>query len=194
MHDYSINSNERYWVNVFIIGISLFFASLYFRITTTYQIQIPWFLETPSFLGLLSLLNILYTKCLWKKRIKNLHFSSIPNLNGLWEGEIKTSHDDFKCSVPCSILIRQDYSKITLNLRTQKSKSTSLSCSIIYQEKAQPEISYVFRNEPISYGERDLHIHIGTTILLLENENTLIGNYFSNPDRMTYGNISLKRN
>lgn len=137
------------------------------------------------------LLNEFFWKYFFFKWLVN-----IPNLNGRYEGELRSSYKDQNITKKCVIEIVQNASKITVNSYyadedgTETSKSESFSEEIIKKNDGFYDLYYFFKNDANTLS-KGLSNHSGACKLTFyPPKKELKGVYFN--DRPYKGNISVK--
>lgn len=186
MHDYSININERKNIYFILAGISIGIMYLIRNIVGV----IPWYIETPSPFLLFGIFSYLFDKILWK--IKPLKYLiKTPNMNGEYNGVLKSSYDNFNNEYMVTVIVKQSWTNILITLRTNTSESHSQSASIIFMNE-KIYLFYSYMNKPEMDSVGSMHIHFGTcTHVYDEKENTFNAEYYTSRDRKTYGVINL---
>jgi hypothetical protein len=164
-----------------------------------------WLQAMNTFLGLslvgvssISLFGFLYLGFdakLWRWRPAR-RLLLVPDLNGEWACTGKT---EFKNGQPKNydwngvITIRQSWSRMSVVLKTDKSRSESLAASLRRRGTGEYELIYHYDNEP-GVGEPEIKRHTGVCRLLFDHAETCAdGSYFSDHDRMTVGTMRLNR-
>ena len=92
MHPYSIETEERKIILLLLAAFSVMLAWIIYKILNNYEIVLSWWIESPSVLFFYGLLFIVFDSWLWKL-FRKIYFVKTPNLNGEWDGHIKTSFD-----------------------------------------------------------------------------------------------------
>ncbi|MEW6557269.1 MAG: hypothetical protein AB1349_07940 [Elusimicrobiota bacterium] len=193
MHTYSIDIDERKNILLLLAIISIVFSWGFYKILNYYQFSLPWWLESPSILFFYGLLFIIYDKWLWQYS-KKLNFTKTPNLNGEWNGNLKSSFNNHSSEIKATLRIFQTWTRIKILLTTEHSTSHSETASLIINAPEGKHLSYQYINEPKSEAVKTMSIHSGTVQLLFnEKENTLIGEYYSGRDRQNFGSLYFKR-
>ncbi|MBT4309962.1 MAG: hypothetical protein HOD49_06055 [Anaerolineae bacterium] len=196
MHPYTTDEEitKRVFILSAILAISL--TWVYYTISEAYNINIPWWLETPSVLALFGFFYWLFDNYLWKtKLLQKTEWFAIPNLNGIWDVEIKTSHDNFEATYLAKSIIRQTASKISITLETKFSSSHSLHASLLKVSRLNKyELVYVFENRPNTDRPGTFQIHLGTAIMAISDDlKTMKSDYFTGRGRQTVGTALYKR-
>lgn len=193
MHPYSIDTEERKNILLFLAIVSIVLAWSFFKILNNYQITLPWWVESPSILFFYGLLFVIFDKWSWKF-FRKIGFVKTPNLNGEWKGRLKSSFDKYSSEIKATLKIFQTWTRIKILLTTEQSSSQSETASIIINAPEGKYLSYQYINEPRSNAVKTMSIHRGTTRLLFsEKENTFTGEYYSGRDRQNFGSLYFKR-
>lgn len=191
MHPYATDSTER--VNVVVLSAFLSVAITYgFHIILSKTgIQWPWWLEAPSVWGVFGGLYMWFDKRLWRYQwLRRIGIVKVPDLNGEWnvQGHSTNYDEDFTGTIH----IRQTWTHLSVTLETKRSRSHSLTASLLLNQPDGITLSYEYRNEPKPNALPTMHAHRGTTALRLKDE-ILEGEYYSGRDRLNYGTLSLRR-
>lgn len=191
MHNYSIDSGERISVLFFITLVSIGIMYL-IRLWVN---DFPWYLETPSPFLIFTFLFWLFNNYLW------IFFSKIkmiktPNLNGTYDGFLKSSFDNFESKVNVKLTVKQNWTQILVTQLTDSSKSCSVIASVLIHKKCDPVLIYSYQNDPnISSATSTMHMHYGTCEHTWKKENnTFNAMYYSGRDRNNTGEIFLEKN
>lgn len=195
MHPYAIQPNNRKKIHLFIAVISIIIVYVIDRILNAQNFQLPWWIDAPGVFGLYGLIYTWFNNNLWKSRVfEKLKVIKTPDLNGKWQGIIKTSYDKFSEEFKAEIDIFQKWEQISIDLKTDKSKSHSLIAALKIKKDRKAVLTYEYLNEPFAGTPERLHMHYGSVKLELNIENnTLKGEYYTGRDRQTYGTMSFKR-
>jgi len=194
MHTYSIDTEERKNILLFLVVVSIIFSWSFYKILGNYQISLPWWVESPSVLFFYGLFFMIFDKWLWQY-LKKIKFVKTPNLNGEWSGNLKSSFDSHSTEVKATLKIFQTWTRIKILLTTDQSSSQSETASIVIDAPEGNYLSYQYINEPKSNAVNTMSIHRGTVRLIFgEKENTLNGEYYSGRDRQNFGSLIFKKN
>lgn len=195
----NINSNNyksfTFFV-LFLVGISTLLTYAFSYCLSSLDITVPFYVETPSVLGIYAILFWLFDKYLWKFSIfRKLGIVISSDLNGKWVGIIKSSYDNFLTETKAEIVIEQTATKVKLCGTFNKSKSVSVHENFGKSEvDNQVALFYFFRNEPSYDAVETMAIHEGSAKLLYDqSKDTLTGYYYSGRDRNNHGTIEVKR-
>ncbi len=194
MHSYSIDTEERKNILLFLAIISIVFSWSFYKILGYYQLSLPWWIETPSVLFFYGLLFVIFDKWLWQY-LKKVNFVKTPNLIGEWSGTLKSSFDNHLSEVKATLKIFQTWTRIKILLTTDQSSSHSESASIVIDAQEGKYLSYQYINDPKSNAVETMSIHRGTVRLVFdEKKNTLEGEYYSGRGRQNFGSLYFVRN
>jgi len=196
MHPYQIDEDVRTRKILIAVFFSAIITYLLNVVVQYLSLTIPWWIDAPSVMGFYGFFNWLFDNYLWKSRfVQQLDWLQIPNLNGIWDTELKTSHDKFTETYRCHTTIRQTASKISISIVSGTSLSHSVHAAILHTGKFSAfEIVYNYINEPKADSLSTMNIHYGTAWHLISNDGkTLEGEYYSGRGRQTFGSIILKR-
>ena len=194
MHSYSIDTEERKNILLFLAIISIVFSWSFYKILGYYQLSLPWWIETPSVLFFYGLLFVIFDKWLWQY-LKKVNFVKTPNLIGEWSGTLKSSFDNHLSEVKATLKIFQTWTRIKILLTTDQSSSHSESASIVIDAPEGKYLSYQYINDPKSNAVETMSIHRGTVRLVFdEKKNTLEGEYYSGRGRQNFGSLYFVRN
>jgi|CXWL01.1.fsa_nt_gi hypothetical protein len=170
MHDYSISSHSRKNVHYIIAATSfcLVLLAAYFiaALQNTYEVAIVAPSSLAVFGFLFGIFFLIFDQFLWRCSFL-YRLVKIPNLNGSWNTEIKSSQDT-EARIKATINIHQTYSKIRIRLETDKSHSLSQMAAF---EMADPTY-FCLRYEYSTEYQRDKNAqilrHYGVTCLRLK--------------------------
>jgi len=158
-----------------------------------YQISLPWWVESPSVLFFYGLLFVIFDKWLWQF-LKKVNLVKTPNLNGEWEGNLKSSFNGHLSEVKATLKIFQTWTRIKILLITNQSSSYSETASIITDAPEGKYLNYQYINEPKSNAVKTMSIHRGTVRLIFDQEkNSLEGEYYSGRDRQNFGSLHFEK-
>lgn len=195
MHPYATDSNERKLVLFLLAVVSVLSAWFLKRVLGVLEFTIPWWLDAPSVVGFYGMFYIIFDKYLWKMDIlRRIGLVKIPDLHGTWEGYITSSFNANAAKYDGTIKICQNWERININMRTQDSKSHSLTAAILTENQNAIIISYEYLNEPMHNAKTTMHAHRGTARLMLASDNqTFEGEYYTGRDRQNFGFLSFSR-
>jgi len=193
MHNYSIDVDNYTTIMWFItmgsalliVFINIFiFPVLGITGDNIYSQLIGLFLSSIiSFGGIFSL----FDKYLWKVPLIN-SWIKCPNISGKWVGTIENPDYD---PISTEVLIKQTWTKININLRTETADSDTEALAFSVENYENPRLKYIYYN---TSETTNLKAHGGTGKLeFLKNDNILKGEYYTDKHRSNHGKICLKR-
>jgi SMODS-associating 2TM, beta-strand rich effector domain len=192
MHSYASDSLDRRFAPWIIAVGAISIAYLYFALSTKYQFSLPWWCETPSIMLVYGGFHWIYDSRLWKGRFLGLALSQIPNCNGTWHGELRSSYDG-KTEIEGILLVHQTWTKIALEFRTGSSASYSRMASLNVTPGASQGLIYEYTNDPRAGAKETMHAHRGFSFLKVSADgNWLEGDYYTGRDRTNFGTIRLR--
>ena len=191
LHPYATDSDERKNVPLYIAALAIVSAIALSWILE--RIHWPGWLDAPATIGFYAIYYELFRHRLWRfERLRNWGWVRVPDLSGKWEGHVVTSFDEQKGKHPVSAEMVQDWTHISVKMRSKYSKSHSLVGSIFVGNDIV--LDYEYWNEPRPGAVQTMHAHRGTASLILSPDGfTLSGDYYSGRDRQNYGSLHLKR-
>lgn len=142
----------------------------------------PFWLETISPVYAYLLLYALFERYCWSWKIfRVVNISCYPNLNGRWEGKLRSSHkeNDNNIVVPAVLEIRQTFSKIFVRALFERSESES-SITNFSDRNGDTYLYYTYDSEPNSLKTGTMQNHKGTAKLMyIGSDHSLKGMYFN---------------
>ena len=170
---------------------SLLVITLFGVILDTIGLDPSWWLSAPSLAGCYSGLHWLHDRFLWRIRLLRM-VTRLPDLNGEWVGEVKSSYNQHGPAYEVSVVISQRWSKMLVRLETGQSRSHSVVASLKTADLPYPELSYLYVNSPKSNAPDTMEMHRGTATLELKGSN-LEGEYYTGRGRRQIGMIKLRK-
>lgn len=194
MHPYATNSTERQTVPLFIAAIAFAVAWAVSAALRRYMIELPFWVEIPSTAGLYGLGYECFKHRLWKlKFLSSLGWVETPHIAGEWSGIVTTSFDEHATQHDISIVIKQNWTDLSVRLKSRYSGSYSVIGAITI-DSAQDLLSYEYINEPLPGAVDTMHTHRGTARLKISaDRQRLEGEYYSGRDRKNEGILILKK-
>ncbi len=195
----NINSNNYKSFTVFIlvlVGISTLVIYGISSVLESYNITVPFYIETPSIPAVYAILFWIFDKFIWKMSIfKKLGIVVADNLNGKWTGVVKSSFDNFENDIPAELTIKQTATAIKVYGVFNQSKSVSIHENFELSEvDDKVALFYFFRNEPNYDATKTMATHEGSVKLVYNpSTNSLTGYYYSGRDRNNHGTIRVTR-
>ncbi|MEI2580010.1 Cap15 family CBASS effector [Scytonema sp. PRP1] len=194
MHTYATDAKDREWVLLWIAALAVVATLLLNYVLKVLNLQVPWWLDAPSVMGFYGLLYELFDEVIWALRIGPIRFSDIPNLRGTWVGVIRSSYQTGTETRGVIIYIRQTWSKISVQLETETSRSKSTMAAVYTENSSEPGLKYEYANEPGARSPETMQPHRGIVNLVLSpDRKTLKGDYFTSRSRQTYGEMVFQR-
>lgn len=208
MHSYSIDSNIRTKITAYIAVLSvviMFIIGMGFDFYDKTLIPMEINLSTIGILifkmftlsiTIFGGVYCLFNKYLWKiKIVEKLH--KIPNLNGTWDGTFESSKTDengMNYTGTSKIVIEQTWTKIKITSYFNLSTSDSHLAMLKVNGNDGIELEFKYSNK----AERSVHptmmSHVGcNTLRFIAGEGKLVGNYFTDKNRQTYGTIVVTK-
>ena len=193
MHDYTFDTNERRRWTIALLILSILSSHSVYVLIQGNGLQLPWYIETPTPLGLFLAVYWIFTKWIWRCRpLHKLGLVNIPDLNGVWRGSVCSSYDGHETEKPVIITIQQRWDKIRVELISDNSISYSEIAAVTRESPTDSFLHYCYKNEPKSSSKNTMHMHRGTTRLHVK-DNRLEGEYYTGRDRSTHGALRLTR-
>jgi hypothetical protein len=191
MQTYITDSKDRKkftWINALI---SMTIAYLTYLLTYyVKQDSLSW-LCIPSMIAYYIILDYLSNAYSWKSSIVRRILSlDTPNLNGIWDGD-STYTLDSQCKTNISIGIKQTLDKIHITLASEETRGHSITASVFVDDVGSRSLRYEYIEEPRNNASQSVQMHRGSSRLILVDEVTLDGSYYSVKGRQ--GLMLLKR-
>jgi hypothetical protein len=156
-----------------------------------------WFHPFSRVVGLIAVLLSIFDIWLWRWRILQGWFVKRPVIDGTWRAEIRSDWVNPETNlrigpIPCFMVIRQTFSRLTLSLMTEESRSELLGAEITIGADGVYRVFGVYRNEPRHSVRFRSEMHFGGLELRVIGRPTrrLEGHYWT--DRRTAGEIFLE--
>ncbi len=180
-------------VIVFLLTISVLLTGSVHSALSAVNLEFQWLIDAFSAVLIYRILYYAFDRFIWKwSPLRNLGLVAVPNLNGKWQGHLTSSYTSDNRSHSISVVITQQWSKISIQLEAEESHSRSVAASFLTDNPKSPELVYVYENVPESMKHKSMQIHGGTARLRLT-DSTLRGQYYTGRGRETIGNIVLER-
>ncbi len=191
MHSYEVEGRRK--VVIALAGLSIVPVWLLNVGLEAVDFEPQWWISVPSFAGFYSALHWVFDHFLWRiEALKKLRIVRAPNLNGKWEGTVRSSYNEYACVLPVHVAILQRWSKISIRLETEFSRSRSITASLRTVDVKTVELTYQYLNEPKPHASATMEIHRGTVFLQMT-DCGLEGDYYSGRGRREIGSIELCR-
>lgn len=187
-----VPNNRRRVVSVLLV-VSIGLVGAINTVPNTVDFEFQWVVNPFSVAGIFGLLYFMFDRFIWKWHLlRRLDIVTIPDLNGVWRGEIESSHDQDSQPLQASVVISQRWSKILVELETEESHSKSVAASFLTSCSLSPELVYAYVNEPKPKAQKSMEMHKGTARLAFTGQ-SLEGDYYTGRGRRTIGSIRLTR-
>src|SRR5260370_28944870 len=194
MHGYSTDSGERRVVPLLLASAAITLAWASSKRLAVMHLSLPWWLDAPSTLGFYGALYTLFDRNLWRNRlVRKLGLDRIPNFAGRWRGYLISSFDGHVKRHDLMINIFQTWTQITVFLTTATSMSRSSAAMIQVEDPEGVALIYQYQNQPLADAMKTMHMHFGTAMLRVSNDDCLVGDYYAGRDRRTFGRIYCRR-
>lgn len=137
---------------------------------------------------------------LWKYKIFQGWLVLIPDLNGVWQGTVKSNWikpetNQKIAPIDTTLFVKQSLFKISCVLKTGESKSQSIVANFVIEPENQVKrIAYIYQNDSSQEFRERSPMHYGTTSLdIIDNNGNviLVGNYWT--DRKTTGTLEFQK-
>lgn len=180
MKNYSIDTNARIKIYSSIAIISVAASSL----LTLFEDNSFYKFIAPSVLMIYFILFNFFDKYLWKMKF----LSSIPNLNGKWEGEITNSDN---LSSPLSLRIKQTWTKIDVVFESKDTISKIIAANIDIENSNETTLKYIYLVRGKTVEKKDVYGE-GSQEFRLSNDNkSMEGTYYSSKYRGGKANVKF---
>lgn len=201
MHGYIINGKRRhsaiFWLAVISVlvglGLTYWIDLILTKLETMKGTQIIVLLYSAIFgVGsgaIFTLLYYLFDNFFWKIKI----FGNV-DLSGKYqcEGVSKDKSQKEKDRFTATIIIKQTWTKISVNLKTDKSYSDSFMAKISQNGVGDIRLDYCYTNNTDQTNKDMVSRHTGTATIIFSSE--IKGKYYNQPDdRMRYGELVLSK-
>ena len=196
IHSYEFYGRER--LAVYIALISLLIVWILGIVLEAFTTDLPWidihrWVNIPSFWATYTGVYVAFDRFIWRwKPTQFIPFAKVPDLNGKWSGVVQSSYGGTGTKVPVSVEIVQRWSRMSIRLETEHSRSYSTAASFRGSDLPYPELSYLYINEPRAAAPSTMQTHNGTAFLEYR-ESRLLGTYYSGRGRQQFGELRLSR-
>lgn len=192
----NINEEALHWVQA-LAFIALW--ALFALLTGEHEISWKLLADLPHVVAVYAILAVLFVKWGWKLKFFHPWLVPLPNLQGIWEGELKSTWIDPDTQppippIPATLTIRQGFSSIACVLRTAESESESTAAQLTEAEGSGViRLYYTYANRPQAGVRHRSEMHEGATVLTLKPGDPLVleGPYWTS--RRTTGDMSFRR-
>jgi len=197
MHVYATNLHGRHKLAFWLAVAAITIASGIGWITSRIEDWIGITAGSASSMGIFLLLWWWLDNRLWKHPwVRRILL--VPDLNGVWHCDgrtLKKGTESVDWPWSAEITIRQSWTKMLVRLGRDQSSSASVSASLYHEGDGQFRLIYYYDNTPKASEQEHLRRHTGLANLLFDQSaETAAGSYFTDGDRFTVGEMTLKRN
>ncbi|GIW83138.1 MAG: hypothetical protein KatS3mg105_4945 [Gemmatales bacterium] len=189
MHDYSMRGHPRERL-IFVLAAAAFSIM---PLITTLSGWLGVGLAVTNF-TIFGVLFVLFDRFVWRTWAVRRLFG-LPDLNGKWicHGRQFDRNGNVTQEWEGVATIVQTWSRISVAIYTETSRSRSGPASIERDEGHGVKLVYTYQNEPAP-GQPNLNPHRGTCELLFSEDCTeAIGTYFNDHNRRSFGELKLTR-
>ena len=144
-------------------------------------------------ISITSILVVGFVKFAWKWKIFRGWLVPFPNLNGYWDGIIKSTYKNACSEIPIKLKIKQTFLHIQIRFQSKESKSNSIVAAFnIDEDRGIVQLCYSYQNDPKATLQKKSPIHYGSVILdINEDNNSMNGQYWTT--RNTTGEMYLEK-
>ena len=186
---------------IFLVALPVISAVFTYLINFFLQkhISFPWIFLVDSLgvLGMYSFLFQLFNHSLWQLvPVGILQIVDVPNLNGTWLGELRSSYDKNKTPYKVRIEVIQTFSDIKVYSYFSRSWSFSIIADFYKEADGRKVLHYVYRNEPRNNSSSTMHGHYGAAKHeYLQEKKVMECSYYNEPPRGRgwFGSFNVKR-
>lgn len=185
MHTYSVDSNERVKIIVWMVIISYFLA-LIINYVLNFVYDLICNIEVlDNIISQIELIGVgirqitilaafgglyeLFDKKLWKTKLFQKTCVKIPNLNGEWEGEFNSNYKG-STKGKAKLKIKQTWTKISITSDNEQSSSYSRVVGILLNTNKGINIVYQYENRTNEKSTKSMHDHRGYSDLIYTKE------------------------
>ena len=195
MHPYSTDSPANPKLLAYLAFAAVALSAAAGALLASLNSTLGWHLSGVSSMACFGLLYLLLDRWLWRRAwIRRVLL--VPDLNGTWKcagATVSQAGQATNRAWTGTLRIRQAWSRISVVLSTEQSRSHSIAASIYRDPAGGYRLIYHYENEP-SPAEHDLARHSGLCRIVFDEKVTeAAGTYFTDRDRMTVGTMKFTR-
>lgn len=159
----------------------------------------PWIflIDGAGVLGMYTFLFRVFNDSLWQIFPQGmLTIVDVPNLNGTWTGELRSSFDNNAIPYKVRVEVVQSFSTIKVFAYFQRSWSYSIVADFYKESDGRQVLHYVYKNDPRNNAVSTMHGHYGVgKHEFLKDKDVMECSYYNEPprDRGWYGSFNVKR-
>lgn len=154
-------------------------------------------IDSFGILGMYGLLFQVFNKSLWQIIPQGfLGVIEVPNINGIWTGQLRSSFDENTTLYSTKVKIVQTFSEIKIYCYFQRSWSYSIVAGFYKESDGRQVLHYIYRNEPKGGAPSAMQPHNGAAKHeYIKATDKMACYYYNEPprDRGHYGNYTVKR-
>jgi hypothetical protein len=182
------------WVH--IVSIVLIWTAILYLTGTGLAINWEALKKLPDVVTVYVILSVLFTKWLWRWRIFKGWLVPFPDLQGTWQGELRSNWKDPRTGnvpppIPMILVIRQSFVSISCVMYTSESESYSTAAQMD-ESTGVVRLNYNYTNRPKAtlLDRSTMHDGAASLRVVTTPQAALEGPYWTS--RCTAGDISLK--
>lgn len=163
------------------------------------ELSINWtsIKRLPQVVTVYAFLYLIFTKWAWRWRFFRGWLVPLPDLQGTWKGEIRSTWQDPQRGstpplIPATLVVRQSFDAIRCALYTEESESQSNAALLTKEAETRAvRLSFNYTNRPRASVRDRSAIHNGAAMLRVLNKDPreLRGEYWT--DRRTTGEMTF---
>lgn len=193
MHAYATDAKDRESAPLLLAALAVAATLLLNYVLKVLKLQIPWWVDAPSVMGFYGLLYKVFDNFVWQLQLASINFSEVPNIQGTWVGIVRSSYEGGTEVRGVLMYVRQTWSKISVQLETEKSRSSSTMAAVNTEKFLESGLKYEYVNEPSALSVQTMQSHRGTAHLRLAPDGiTLKGDYFTGRSRQNIGEMVFR--
>lgn len=193
MHEYSVEGGNRHFVLGVLALLALGSAFGLDWILKMTGKSMPWWFDSPSVLGFLTIYVSVFENYIWKFRVARwTRLCDTPNFSGIWSGTVTSSFNKKKPINVC-VTISQSWTRMLMTLETDQSLSKTFTAAFDLAEPGKPVLSYMFFSQANAASRRSMQSHDGAARLIFKDSDFATGDYFSGRGRQNIGRIEIRR-
>lgn len=193
VHGYSSDAWDRDAIPIWLAVLAIGLAWIIDWLANSTGWRVPWWVDAPSVMGIYALFRTGYNARVWHGRIGPVKLSAIPDIRGTWAGTGLSSHDAAN-AFPVVAYIDQTWSRLSVRLETEASRSASRIAALNTSSSPEPGLAYEYLNEPKPLSAQTMVPHRGVVHLRLSPDGSgLHGDYYTGRARQNVGTLSLQR-
>jgi SMODS-associating 2TM, beta-strand rich effector domain len=198
MHSYSVDSAERRIVPYYLAVVALAATFAVRAVVQRFGFD-AGSIYVPSGFAVYGFLYWAFDRFLWKFGL--LHRCGIvrvPDLNGTWSGELRSSHSRLLKPHEVSLRVHQTWSTVLFTLESSTSISRSAMANFIRPSPGEFELRWEYQAEAKPPSSPNNFNHRGVTRLRVPTSGSSVlpdvaGDYYTQHGRDSSGTISLRR-